>query len=72
MGKKPLKYGMMKIILDIFRTEVARHPRMEGMSTGEEGGGLDGRSIRFRQILKGRFDCCRILVSLNVFEQKMA
>lgn len=49
---------------------MAWHPGIEGMSTGQEGGGLDGRSIRFRQILKGRFDCCRILLSQNVFEQE--
>lgn len=67
---KKNEYGMRKIILDTFRTKVARHPGMEGMSTEEEGGGSYGRSIRFRRTLKGRFDSCRILMSLNVFEQE--
>lgn len=60
--EKTHEYGMRKIILDIFRTKVARHPEMEGMSIGEESDGSDDRSIRFRQTLKGRFDCCRIVI----------
>lgn len=52
----------------VCRTKVACHPGVEGTSAGAEGDESDCRSMKIRGSLKDRFDCCRMLVSLKIFE----